>query len=60
MPRLGERKSRETKMLERSVPLWPEQLAALRALSAASKVPQQVFIRAGLDLVLARECSKQG
>lgn len=32
----------------------PEQAAALRALSARTKIPAQVLVREGLDLVLAK------
>jgi hypothetical protein len=40
-----------------SVYVEDHQQDALRALSAATRVPQQVYIREGLDLVLAKYAS---
>jgi hypothetical protein len=38
--------------------LEPEQAADLKALSARTRVPQQAYIREGVDLVLARYAKK--
>jgi hypothetical protein len=37
-----------------SVYVEPEQAAALRELSKRTRIPQQVFLREGVDLVLQR------
>jgi hypothetical protein len=37
----------------------PEQAAALRALSARTRVPVQVYLREGVDLILARYNKKE-
>jgi hypothetical protein len=53
-------KKRKTSSVERllktqlAIYLEPEQAVALKALSARTRVPQQVYLREGLDYVLAR------
>lgn len=38
----------------------PEQAEALRALSVRTRVPQQVYLREGIDLVLAKYGQESG
>lgn len=52
-PRLGERKAH--KLRERTVVVYEDQAAALRALARVTKRPAGSFCREGIDLVLQRE-----
>jgi hypothetical protein len=53
MPRPASSRER-LKKSQVSVYVDPEQAAALRELSRRTRVPQQVYLREGLDLVLQR------
>lgn len=43
------------RMVQQQVILDPEQRDQLRALSARTRIPQSVFVREGIEAILARE-----
>jgi hypothetical protein len=53
--------SRE-RLLKAQIPFYPEPeaYAALKALSVRTRVPQQVYLREGLDTVLRKYSTKRG
>jgi hypothetical protein len=53
VPRLGERKA--NKMIERSVVVYEDQAAALRALARVTHVSACEFVRQGIALVLEKQ-----
>jgi hypothetical protein len=47
------------KKVQQNALLEPEQVEALRALCARTRVPMQTYLREGVDLVLARHSKRK-